>query len=133
MTNEEFQMIVLEKLGNIDTRFDKIEARFDNLETRFDGLEIRFDNLETRFDGLEAKVDSLETRFDGLETKVDRLEIGQGEIKREIRVITEQTVELSEFRFEVNEKLDRLTDEFNTMEIITSKNWTDIAKLKAAR
>lgn len=126
MTNEEFQTIVLEKLGSIDSKVESIDKRVGYLENKVGGLEPRFEGLETRFD-------KLETRFDALETRFDRLEIGQEEIKGEIRAITEQTVGLTEFRYEVNEKLDRLTDEVNTMEIITSKNWTDIAKLKAAR
>ncbi len=84
MTNEEFQKIVLEKLGN-------------------------------------------------LEDKVGNLEKGQEEIKKDIKAIIEQTADLTEFRQEINEKVDKLAGELSTMEIITSKNWNDIAKLKAAR
>lgn len=84
MTNEEFQRLVLEKLGS-------------------------------------------------LEEKVVNLEEGQKEIKKDIKSIVEQTADLSEFRYEINGKVDKLAEEFNTMEIVTSKNWNDIAKLKAAK
>lgn len=82
MTNEEFQILVLEKLGN---------------------LEVGQKNLEE----------------------------GQKDIKKDIKSIIDQ--DLSEFRHEVNEKVDKLTEEISTMEIVTSKNWNDIAKLKAPR
>lgn len=95
MTNEEFQRLVLEKLGSLENTFEE-----------------RFDNIEERLTNLEE---------------------GQKEIKKDIKSIIEQTVDLSEFRYEINEKVDKLAEEFNTMEIVTSKNWNDIAKLKAAR
>ena len=31
MSNEEFQRLVLEKLGGFETRFDNLEKRFDNM------------------------------------------------------------------------------------------------------
>ncbi|WMM24591.1 hypothetical protein RBU61_16910 [Tissierella sp. MB52-C2] len=84
MTNEEFQKIVIEKLGSI-------------------------------------------------EDKVVSLEKGQQEMKEDIKSIIEQTASLSELRYEINGKVDKLSEEFNTIEIVASKNWNDIAKLKAAR
>lgn len=84
MTNEEFQILVLEKLEN---------------------LEVGQKNLAE----------------------------GQKDIKKDIKSIIDQTAGLIEFRYEINEKVDKLTEEISTMEIVTSKNWNDIAKLKAAR
>lgn len=34
---------------------------------------------------------------------------------------------------EVNAKIDTLTEDLNTVEIVTSKNWNDIAKLKSVK
>lgn len=86
-----------------------------------------------KFESMETRFDSMETRFDNLETRFDNLEKGQEEIRRELKATIEQTAELSEFRYEVNEKLDRLHQDIHAMEIITSKNWSDIAIMKAAR
>lgn len=105
MTNEEFQKIVLEKLGNIEDRIGGLGKGQMNLEKGQE--EIRREQEEIRSD--------------------------QEEIKRDIKAIIEQTAGLTEFRYEVNAKIDKLTEEFYTMEIVTSKNWNDIAKLKAAR
>lgn len=77
MTNEEFQKLVLEKLGGLEksfygleTRFDGMETRFDRLETEFGGLKTQIGGLETEFDGLKTQIGGLEKRFDGLEEQV---------------------------------------------------------------
>ena len=41
--------------------------------------------------------------------------------------------ENQEFRTEVNLKLNRIENDLNGVELITSKNWNDIAKLKAVK
>ena len=112
MTNEEFQKIVLEKLGNLE---DKVVG------------------IGNKVVGLEDKVVGLEDKVVDLGNKVVNLEKGQEEIKKDVKSIIEQTANLSEFRYEINTKVDKLTEEFNTIEIVTAKNWNDIAKLKAAR
>ena len=84
MTNEEFQKIVLEKLGQLDE-------------------------------------------------KVDNLEQGQQEIKKDLKAVINQTADLTEFKEEINTKVDKVIDELSTIEIVTSKNWNDIAKLKSIK
>ena len=44
----------------------------------------------------------------------------------------DQTADLTEFRAKTSAKLDELTEDVSTIEIVTSKNWNDIAKLKVA-
>ena len=80
MSNEEFQRLVLEKLGVFDTRFDNLEKRFDNMEARFDNLEAWMSKVETRLDNLEEQMsetnglvkalmhrtEELDAKFDGL-------------------------------------------------------------------
>lgn len=98
MSNEEFQRIVLEKLGNIENKIENLDKRVGNLEK-----------------GQE-------------EIKMEQLEM-----KKEIKSIIEQTAGLIEFRYELNGKIDQLSNDINSVEIITSQNWNDIARLKAAR
>lgn len=112
MTNEEFQKIVIEKLGNIDTKLENLDSKVENIEK---------EQQTMRKEQLEMKNDQQTMRGEQLEMKND------------IKSIIEQTAELTEFRYEINEKLDRLVDEFNTIEIVTSQNWNDIARMKAAR
>lgn len=79
------------------------------------------------------KLETLETGQKALEDRQKNLEIGQEEIKKDLKAIIEQTANLTEFREEINEKIDTLIEDLNTVEIVTSKNWNDIAKLKSVK
>ncbi len=50
-----------------------------------------------------------------------------------LEVVYDQTANLTEFRTEVNNKLDTIKDDLSTVEVVTSKNWNDIAKLKSVK
>lgn len=54
-------------------------------------------------------------------------------MKKDLKSVIQQTPNLTEFKEEVNNKLDIMLDEINTLEMIVSKNWQDITRLKAAR
>lgn len=61
-------------------------------------------------------------------------------IERKIDSVIEQTADLTEFRTETKDKLEVIEDEvrgmredLNTVEIVTSKNWNEIARLKAVK
>lgn len=94
MTNEKFQQIVLKKLEILETGQKNLAISQKNLETGQKALEDRQKNLE----------------------------IGQGEIKKDLKAVIEQTSNLTEFREEINGKIDTLIEDLNTVEIVTSKN-----------
>ncbi len=54
-------------------------------------------------------------------------------ITNKLEAVYEQTANLTEFRTEVNAKLDIIKDDLSAVEVVTSKNWNDIAKLKAIK
>jgi chromosome segregation ATPase len=125
---------ILQILKEMQGSINHIGAKVDSLESRFDSLENRFDSLETRFDSLESRFDSLESRFDSLESKVDFLEVNQREsskdvkeIKSKVEIIYDQTASLTEFKTEVNAKLNKLID----LENVTKDNCYEIARLRS--
>ncbi|WMM23879.1 hypothetical protein RBU61_13230 [Tissierella sp. MB52-C2] len=105
MTNEEFQILVLEKLGNLE-----------------EGQK----NLNEKVVGIEEKVTNLEEKVIGLEE-------GQKQIFVKLDAVVEQTMDLTEFRYEVKEELADIKSNISRIEIATADNWGDIARLKAAR
>ena len=126
MTNEEFQKIVLEELRNLNGKVDKLDqgqVRLEERQTKLEEGQVRLEERQVR----------LEERQTKLEEGQVRLEEGQEEIKRDLKAICEQTADLTEFREEINVKIDKLTEDFSTIEMVTSKNWSDIVRLKAAR
>lgn len=90
MTNEEFQKIVLEELRGLKEGQEQLVSRMEQLET-----------------GQEQLVG----RIERLEIGQKQLEVGQGEIRKDIKSIIEQTADLTEFRQETNEKLDSLMED----------------------
>ena len=133
MTNEEFQRIVLQKLDNLEEGQRRLEERQQRLEEGQQRLEERQQRLEERQQRLEERQQRLEERQEALEGGQRRLEERVSNLERTVNAIYEQTAILTEFREEVNQKFDGMLAQINTLEIVTSKNWNDIARLKAAK
>ncbi len=49
MSNEEFQKLVVEKLGSIETKIDSLDTRMTSLESKVDSLDTRVASMETKF------------------------------------------------------------------------------------
>lgn len=110
---------ILERLGEMDKRFEKMDERFDNMDKRFDGLEQRFvmdmsdlrQVFTKRIDNVRIQLDEKITKLDGkfvkLDDKIDRLDA-----RDEIRFKQLQTATLQNSRFIMDvEKTVNLTHE----------------------
>lgn len=112
MSNEEFQDIVLGELRALRRGQEEIKA----------------DQEAMKKDQEAMKKDQQAMKKDQQAMKKE-----QQEMKTDLKSVIEQTANLTEFKEEVNHKLDTMLDGINTLEMIVSKNWQDITKLKAAR
>ncbi|PRR83070.1 hypothetical protein [Clostridium vincentii] len=108
---------ILELLKHINNKIDTLDTRFDTLESRFDTLESRFDNLEIRFDTLDIKVDENSRILRALEHLAEVNKAEQDNFSNNMAYLTGD--------------IKGLRRDVTTMEVITSKNWNDIAILKA--
>lgn len=103
-------------------KFDKIHSDMKEMKGDIKTLNIKFDGLETKFDGLENKVNNLETkvdkRFDAIDQRFDEalLEIG--------KVVTKEIGQV------ILDKIDSLEQSLSVVELVSSKNMSDIARLK---
>lgn len=116
-----------EEMKETNKRLSKLENTVGNLDTKVDKIGAKVDNLEVKVDKLESKVDNLEVKVDKLETKVDNLEKGQKEIKA---LIQELDPKNANRHIELKESIEDLRKDLTNVEIITSSNWNEIAKLK---
>lgn len=87
---------------------NEVNSKFDEVNSRLDKVDVQFDNINNRFNKLETKFDNL---------------------SKTVEIIYDQTVTLSEFRNEVNSKLEELT----VVKAITKENCYEIAKIKAVK
>lgn len=65
-----------------------------------------------------------------LEARQSNLEEGQREIKKESKAITEQIVNLAEFREKANAKLDTIIEENDIFKELIGKHEVDIRRLQ---
>jgi archaellum component FlaC len=62
------------RLDKMDARFDGIDVRLDKMDARFDGIDVRLDKMDARFDGIDARLDKMDTRFDGIDARLDKMD-----------------------------------------------------------
>ena len=65
--------------------------------------------------------------------RLDKIETDVKELKEKIDNVYNQTADLTEFKTEVNTKLDVLNNNISNVEIVTANNWADIARLKKVK
>lgn len=77
MSNEEFQRLVLEKLGKLDARLDKLEKRMDEIQN---GIQVK-NNIGTSFDDVSSKMVTQEEleRLENFANKLAAIQVTQGE------------------------------------------------------
>lgn len=98
------------------------------LENMQNGMNDRFDRIEVRLDNFEGRMDNLETGQNRLEGRMDNLEAGQEEIKS---ILGELEPRNAERHLQLQSSIDELRKDVSTMEIVTSSNYLDIAKIKS--
>ena len=89
----------------------------------------KLDSMETKMNSMEDKMNSMETKINSMESDIKELKDGQERIEEKIEAIYDQTANLTEFKTEVNMKLDKLCD----VENVTKLNCYEIAKLKSVK
>ncbi len=103
-----------ERIDKMDEKFEnrfaemdeKFEARFVAMEERIDKMDEKF---ETRFKDMEGKFDvrftNMEERFDKVEAKLNITT--NTNIAQILNTVTETKEELTKFKKEINDKLDK--------------------------
>lgn len=109
MTNDEFQKIVLEEL-----------------KTLKEGQR----GLEKGQNDLEKGQKDLENGLRGLEDRLKVLEDGQRVTNKALESVIEQTADLTEFREEVNSKLETNFEENQVLKGIAGEHEVDIRTIK---
>lgn len=127
---ENIQNEIQEFRKETNNRFDGVEERLENLEAGQEKLEIGQEKLETGQEKLETGQEKLEAGQEKLEAGQEKLEAGQKELKALIEELDPKNanrhLELKKFIYELREDL-------TNVEIITSSNWNEIAKLKKVK
>ncbi|WP_053956050.1 hypothetical protein [Inediibacterium massiliense] len=79
---------------------------------------------------MEKMLQQILNELKSIKTDVNDLKVGQERIEKKLDVVHDQTANLTEFRTEINIKLDNIDNKINAVEAVTKENLYDIAKLK---
>jgi len=98
---------------------EKIFEVLEKISSRLDSMENRFDSMDQRFDSLESQVKENTLILRALEHKAD---VNKAEHDKMMHDISDISGEVKGIRKDLAQ-----------VEIITSSNWNEIARLKAVR
>ncbi|MCZ8116611.1 MAG: DUF4164 domain-containing protein [Microcystis sp. LE18-22.4A] len=84
MSNETVTYSLEAVLTRIESKIDSLEKRMDE---KIDSLEKR---MNDRFDKVDERFDKVDERFDKVEDRLTKLEIGQADLKGDIKVLDEK-------------------------------------------
>lgn len=79
--------------------------------------------------GLKSDVNDLKKEQIKTNERLTNLEFGQERLEKKLDSVMDQTANLTEFRTEVNEKLENLKE----LKAVTKENCYEIAKIKAIK
>jgi len=108
---------ILNLLHQINNKVDSLDTKVDNLATKVDNLATKVDNLDKRMDILEVKEDENSRILRALEHSAQVNKAEQDKVNNNIAYLSGDIKELKR--------------DVTAIEIITSKNWNEIATLKA--
>ena len=64
----------LQVMKQSDTRFNRVDERFDEAEVRFDEIDGRFDNIDDRFRTIDGRFDKIDDRFRTIDGRFDTID-----------------------------------------------------------
>ena len=104
---------------NINKRFDQIDGRLDQMDGRLDQMDGRFDHVDSRLSALESQVQENTSILKSLEHAAEVSKAEHDQMNHTIAIMQGDIAEIKH--------------ELSFVEIVTSKNLNDIAKLKAIK
>ena len=126
MTNEQFQDLILAKLEQLDTKFDK---RMDSFEQRMDSVDQHLVILDQRMNSSEQRMETVEQQIAILNQKVDNLPT-----REELHAIVAEQQQDVVGLLEINLKTaKRLEAKIDIIQQRIFENEADIQLLKRAR
>ena len=124
MTNEEFQKIVLDKLSSFESKFSNIEERLTNFESKFSNVEGQLSTFESKFSSMEDQIAGIKDQLDE-HTQILKALVHASEVNAAER--DKMSNDIAHIKGEIT----GLRKDMLQVEMVTSSNWNEIARLKA--
>jgi len=115
---------------NIEQLLHQILQKIDNMQIDISGLKSDVSSLKSDVSSLKSDVSSLKSDIGILQVDVNEIKVDIIGLKASNEAIMSQTAMLTEFRTEVNEKLNQVMDDNEFLKSKEYKNEKDLFKLK---
>ena len=86
MVTDEKLDLILSKLVEFESRFDKIDAKFEKIDAKFEEIDARFDKIDAKFEEIDARFEAIETDISSIKCTIEN------EIDKNIKVIAESHI-----------------------------------------
>ena len=96
----------------------------------FELISKMYSEMQEGFKEVNVKIEGIDVKIDSMEKDVKELKEGQKNIEN---LILELDPKNANRHLEISEQIEELKKDLNAVEIVTSKNWNDIAKIKAVK
>ena len=120
---------ILDILKQLQVGQKQLQDGQSRLEEQVNGLDVGQSRLEEQVNGLDVGQSRLEETVNGLDVGQSRLEAKVDGLVKTVGAIYDQTANLTEFRTEVNIKLEDLKE----VKEVTKENCYEIARIKAVK
>ena len=91
MTNEAFQQIVLDKLGQLETELNSVTAKLGEVHNDLNGVKIELSEVKDDVAGIKTELSEVKDDVAGIKTELS-------EVKTQLNAVCEQTANLTEFK-----------------------------------
>jgi chromosome segregation ATPase len=90
-------------------------------------------NMKADINDMKTDVNNVKTDMSNMKSDIEEVKVSQSRMEKKLDAVFDQTANLTEFKTEVSGKLDSIATDLGTIELVTSKNWNDLARLKAVK
>ena len=116
MSNEDFQRAVL-------SRFDRLDTELTGIKQEMSGMKKEITGMKTEMSGMKKDIFGLKTEVAGVKTKVTEIDV-------KLNAVYSQTAMLTEFKTEVNAKLDKIIEDNRSIYEILGEHEVAIRTLR---
>ena len=109
------------------------EKLFEFMEKIYSEMKDGFKDVKSDIIDIKSDITGMKSDLTRMNSDIQDLKAGQIRIEEKLDIIHDQTARTCEDVTLINSKLDTLSKDLNVVEVVTGKNMTDIAHLKAVK
>ena len=133
MENEKLFEFMEKIYSEMKDGFKDVKSDINGMKSDITGMKSDIIGMKSDITGMKSDITDIKSDITGMKSDIQDLKAGQIRIEQKLDIIHDQTAKTCEDVTLINSKLDTLSKDLNVVEVVTGKNMTDIAHLKAVK